>query len=620
MIWLLAALVSGFSSAAPLALPSASRAAANSPSVSTSTFVSPSVSTAAVVPPSGLTAVMVSLSASTAAFVSPSTATYAAVSGIVGEIRVHRLNVFDPSVPGEDWWGFQMANKIHIPTKEYVLRREILMNPGDRWDPLLAIESERNLRSTDFIRSAELHPSPTSDGKVNLDLYSQDAWTLIPQISVGTEGGQNYLTYGVSESNLLGYGKEASIIHGDITGIGSDQRTEYRYHDPRVWGSRVDATGIYTTGNYGDQTGVLAERPFFSLDTPYGWRVFWANTIQDDILYQDANETTDFLQNFRSVTSSYGLKVGSSEDFVHRVFVGTNYEKDTYQPSPSTVSGTVPTSGRQLSGPTIGYQFIQADYVKETYINSMQRVEDFNLGNELSATAGAMLQSWGSDVDRWTLNAVNQQGLSLGDGKFILAQVGVQGRLHHNQIEDSIFYGNLNVIYKSVWPWTQTWVAHAEANVTKNLDPENQLILGGNTGLRGYESYAFTGTRSALVNLEDRLFLVRQFLHLYYVGGVAFYEMGAITPQGSGGYKWNEVKSDVGIGLRFSPTRSTTGTVIRMDVAYALNNGPGPSRWVVGIRGGQAFNIFNSTNREVLQNPGTAISSDNSGSTLRRRQ
>jgi hemolysin activation/secretion protein len=169
-----------------------------------------------------------------------------------------------------------------------------------------------------------------------------------------------------------------------------------------------------------------------------------------------------------------------------------------------------------------------------------------------------------------------------------------------------------------VWPLPQTWVVHSEYNVTKNLDPENQLILGGNTGLRGYKNDSFTGTRSALLNIEDRVFLVHEFLHLFYMGGAAFFEIGAISPFG-GGINRDLFKSDAGIGLRLSPTRSTSGNIVRLDVAYALNSGPGPSRWVIGIRGGQAFNIFNSTNQEVLNTPATAISSNSNGATLRRQ-
>src|SRR5208282_2826348 len=123
-----------------------------------------------------------------------------------------------------------------------------------------------------------------------------------------------------------GYGKGVSVLH-ETTGL--DPGTEYRYHDPRLMGSRVDLTSVYTSAALGTQTGVVVQRPFFSLDTPYEWRVLWARTVQQDILYQDANQTTGFNQDFSSVTSEYGWKLSTSENLVQRLYGGTYYEKDS---------------------------------------------------------------------------------------------------------------------------------------------------------------------------------------------------------------------------------------------------------------------------------------------------
>lgn len=65
-----------------------------------------------------------------------------------------------------------------------------------------------------------------------------------------------------------------------------------------------------------------------------------------------------------------------------------------------------------------------------------------------------------------------------------------------------------------------------------------------------------------------------------------------------------DIKSDIGMGLRAASTRSRSGGVGRIDVAYALNRGPGGgSRWVISIKGGQAFNLFNSAARGVDPSP-----------------
>ena len=68
------------------------------------------------------------------------------------------------------------------------------------------------------------------------------------------------------------------------------------------------------------------------------------------------------------------------------------------------------------------------------------------------------------------------------------------------------------------------------------------------------------------------------------------------------------IKSDVGAGLRLASTRSRSGGVVRLDVAYALNRGTGGgSRWVISIKGGQAFSLFNSAARGVDASPASRL-------------
>ena len=553
------------------------------------------------------------LSISTQPFVSPSTAAYAGVRGEIRSIAIQRRNVFDLSIPGEDWEPFRIANKVHIQTKEGVIRREILLRPGDSWDSLKGLESERNLRATSFIRKAEVVPKQGSPGEVDLLVRSQDSWTTLPQLSVGTEGGDNYLIYGMEEDNLLGYGKSVSYFHAQV---GPQTGNELRYDDPRLQGSRYHFTSLYGTATNGDTLGALVERPFFALDTPYAVRALWARVIQQDTLYQDAATLTKFIQEFRTVDSEAGALLPASAGVVQRGRLGFHYEHDRFDQTSDTV-GSLPQE-RELSGPTVGYSLIRPDYIKETYIDKMARVEDFNLGDEFSVTAGAMMKSLGSDADRWTLSAVEQRGQSLGEGRFALGQAGVNGRLRGQSLENSIFFANVNLFWKTVWLVPQTWVVHTEWNTTKSLDGENQLVLGGNTGLRGYKNDSFTGARSTLTNFEDRFFLTHEFFHLFLLGGAAFADTGAVAQEGASLVRVH-FKSDVGVGLRLAPTRSTSGGVIRLDVAYALNSGPGPSRWVVSLRGGQAFQIFNSTNREAVRTPATAISESDAGDRLRRQ-
>src|SRR3569832_321723 len=237
----------------------------------------------------------------------------------------------------------------------------------------------------------------------------------------------------------------------------------------------------------------------------------------------------------------------------------------------------------------------------------MERVEDYNLGNELRVRTGYMAREAGADQDRWIFNAADQQGIGLGEGRFALAGAGFSGRLYNDKLENGLATVNLNFFWKNyLWTRTRTLVAHVEAAQGHRLDLNNQIKLGGSNGLRGYKNDSFVGGRSILMNLEDRFFLDGEYFHLVRLGGALFVESGSVVPEGSG-FSPARFRSDIGAGIRAASTRSTSGGVVRFDVAYALSGGPGGSRWVVSLRGGQAFNFFNSASGGVTTSPGPGL-------------
>ena len=135
------------------------------------------------------------------------------------------------------------------------------------------------------------------------------------------------------------------------------------------------------------------------------------------------------------------------------------------------------------------------------------------------------------------------------------------------------------------------------------LDRDNAIALGGSSGLRGYKNNSFVGGKAILLNFEDRFFFEREWFHLVRLGAVLFVDTGVLA-QERANLALRNIKSDVGAGLRVASTRSRSGSVARIDLAYALNQGPGTgSRWVLSIRGGQAFSLFNSATRSVDPSP-----------------
>ncbi len=530
----------------------------------------------------------------------PTAETPAELPGVkVREIRVERINVFDPTVPGENWWPFRIANKIHYPTREDVIRRELLFAPGDVWDPLKVIQSERNLRTNGSFRRIDIIPVPVSSGTADAVVRSQDSWSTNPRFSAGTVGGDSFFGLGLEEGNILGYGKSLSFDYGRNAG---KTTTSYGYGDPRFLGTRLALNGGYSKGTVGDSAAVSLTKPFFSLDAPNATGVAWQRSVTEKYIYRDAVEYSRFRQRRRIAEASIGQRLEADTVFVQRVEAGWYADRAQYEPLPETAAGTLQPD-RELSGPTFGYSWVQPRYIKETNIDRMERVEDFNLGNELSTRAGWMSSKSGSDRDRVIYNASEQQGVRFGPGRFAIARGVLTGRSARGRWENGLIGGDLNIFWKTNMRGDHTFIGHAEAAFGRNLDKDSAIVLGGATGLRGYKNNSFVGGKAVLVNFEDRFFFQGEYLHLMRLGAAVFVDSGLVADEGAQP-SLRGIKSDIGAGLRVASSRSRGGGVGRIDLAYALNRGPGGgSRWVFSITGGQAFSLFNSASRGVEPSP-----------------
>src|SRR5688500_10820338 len=84
---------------------------------------------------------------------------------VISRITVRATDIFDFEFKTYlRKFPYTWANGLHIRTKERVIRQEFLFKVGDRLDPFLIAETERNLRALSFIRAARVAKYPQRDG------------------------------------------------------------------------------------------------------------------------------------------------------------------------------------------------------------------------------------------------------------------------------------------------------------------------------------------------------------------------------------------------------------------------------------------------------------------------
>ena len=130
--------------------------------------------------------------------------------------------------------GYRLANQLKYKTHESVIRTELLFKEGDRFNPYLIKQTERNLRLQRYLR--QIRVVPTFDGDaVDVSISAQDSWTLIPYLSYSSGTGQSNRGIGLSDSNLFG---KATRLETRYQEQASRQSYGIALTDPQFLGTR----------------------------------------------------------------------------------------------------------------------------------------------------------------------------------------------------------------------------------------------------------------------------------------------------------------------------------------------------------------------------------------------
>jgi hemolysin activation/secretion protein len=111
--------------------------------------------------------------------------------------------------------------------------------------------------------------------------------------------------------------------------------------------------------------------------------------------------------------------------------------------------------------------------------------------------------------------------------------------------------------------------------VTDSLDPDLQLLIGGDNGVRGFPLRYESGTSRGIFTIEQRVFTDWYPFRLARVGAAVFGDVGRTWGSGVVGNSDPGLLRDVGIGIRLGNTRTGLGNVLHVDFAFPLNSVPG---------------------------------------------
>jgi len=501
----------------------------------------------------------------------PSFAELEAAGAVIGEVRIDNRNIFELSDEKENGILYRAANAIHIRTRAAVVRRQLLFKPGERVSVRLIEETERLMRSNRIFYDVSIVPVGYRDGVVDIEVRTRDTWTLEPGASASRAGGTNKTGFTLRDTNFLGTG---ILISASRSSDADRSGITYKISQPHAFDGWTAINYSHSSLSDGQSNALSIVRPFYAMDTRWAAGFSASTDTRIESVFDTGEKTHQDRHRQETAEAFGGWSEGLVDGWTHRYSVGLSYLKDTFTVEPDLLPPPDPFPQDQtLAGPFFRYELVQDDYEKVKNRDLIERPEYFAMGTQASARLGRALTGWGSTQNLWLYSASASDGLRFPSDRVLLGSASVSGQSGYAPLDRHLAGGSIRFYDHHKDDRTLTFVSLA-GDVLKDPNLANQLVLGGDTGLRGYPRNYQTGDRRVVFNVEERLYTDWYPFRLIRVGGAVFFDWGRAWDgpgESPSSARW---LSNVGFGLRFLSTRSSFGNVLHVDLAFPLNRDP----------------------------------------------
>nr|WP_315155836.1 hypothetical protein [uncultured Flavobacterium sp.] len=317
---------------------------------------------------------------------------------IIRNITITTLDPFGKSVQNLETTNSQKAlnkaeewgNKLHLKSKDYTIRKVLLIHENEPLDSLMVKESMRLIRTQRFVNSIAIHLEmiPESPDSVAVFIQVLDSWSLIPNASFSN----TETTLKLRERNFLGQGHE---IRGEYTKRFDDGQNghllQYTVNNFRKTFIKLQATNQKDVESNFNKS-IEASRLFVSPLTKWGGGILYEQRFRQDTL-SDKNGVFA-QQRFKFNTDDYWLghafsldNDNSEKNKITNLIVAGRFLNINYLENPSAAYDSIGFyTDEKLLFASVGIN--ARNFIQERYLFNNGIVEDVPIGKTYSLTTG----------------------------------------------------------------------------------------------------------------------------------------------------------------------------------------------------------------------------------------
>ncbi len=466
---------------------------------------------------------------------------------IIRKINVETLDPFGNSIGDTITSSLNFivraGNHFHIKTRTSAIRNLLLIHKNQPFDALLVKESERLVRSMNYITDVQFYVqvAPESSDSVDIFIRELDKWSLYPSGSISS----SRIAFKLRENNFLGLGHEFqnNLVWNHSTG---NYVYKTKYSVPNIRNTYINSTIDYGTDEYGNFIKSIAvDRPFFSSFAK------WAADINiSQHLHKDSIWSANFML-FKY--NQQDLWVGNA---IHLFKEKTDFNRTTnfissarfirtrfLEKPPETIDTLQFYTNEDFFLSSVGIS--SRLYVQDNYIFKFGITEDVPVGRVISLTGGYQKKN---NIGRIYLGARFSSGNYFPWG-YLSYNIEYGTFLRTSKAEQGVFSAGINYFTNltEIGQWKFRQFVKPQLVIGFNRIDYDILTINNEYGLRGFNSPELSGNSRMLFTSQTQFYAPWNFIGFHF-GPYLNFSLGMLG-DASKGFRNSKLYSQFGLGV-----------------------------------------------------------------------
>jgi hypothetical protein len=470
---------------------------------------------------------------------------------VIRKIHIETLDPFgysisDTAVKPTNFF-LKAGNTMHVKSQGVAIRNLLLIRQNQVFDSMLVKESERLVRSRNYIYDVSFFVQSTHKNADSVDVYIRviDNWSINPRI---TNSSSRFI-FNLTDNNFAGLGH---VFRNDLTWFHhpSHVSDNINYHIPSIRNTYVSSTFHYGTNVKGNfSKGIEFDRPFFSPFAKWAAGISFKQQIThlitlDKYLGIEPPRVTFNTQDYWAGKATEVNKGKSVTTRTSNFIYAARLLRIRYIEKPELLTDSFHLFANENSYlASIGVS--TRNYVQDKYIFKFGLIEDIPIGRVLNLTGGYQIKD---RIERLYLGARISSGyyytwgylnLNFEYGTFFRASKKEQGLLSAS--------GNYVTGLFDIGSWKLRQFIKPQITLGFDLLPSDTLTINDGYGLDGFYSSTLSGTGRILLSLQTQAYSPWNVIG-FRLGPYLLYTMGMLSSSDTG-FRKSKVYSQLGIGV-----------------------------------------------------------------------